>query len=94
MSDAPENPAPEALLNPVEARVLGCLIEKQATTPETYPLTLSSLVAACNQKTSREPVMNLEPGQVGQTLRRLESRGFTYEATETDDAWQIDIEHA
>jgi uncharacterized protein YceH (UPF0502 family) len=58
----------------VEVRVLGCLIEKQLTTPEAYPLTLNALVLACNQKTSREPVLNLTPGQVGQALRSLEGR--------------------
>ncbi|MEM7054942.1 MAG: DUF480 domain-containing protein [Pseudomonadota bacterium] len=61
-------------LTDIQARVLGCLIEKQATTPENYPLTLNALVTACNQKTSRVPVMNLEPGAVGQTLRQLEQR--------------------
>lgn len=68
-SDAP-------VLDAIEARILGCLIEKQATTPELYPLTLNALVAACNQKTSREPVMQLEPGVVGHTLRVLEGRGL------------------
>lgn len=63
-------------LSAVEARVLGCLIEKQLTTPEAYPLTLNALVLACNQKTSREPVMNLAAGQVGQALRSLEGRGM------------------
>lgn len=72
-SDTPPSAEP---LNTVEARILGCLIEKQATTPETYPLTLNALVIACNQKTSREPVMNLSPGQVGQSLRSLEARGL------------------
>ena len=57
-----------------EARVLGCLIEKQATTPETYPLTLNALQTACNQKTSREPVMQLEIGDIGQALIQLEKR--------------------
>lgn len=57
-----------------EVRVLGCLIEKQLTTPEAYPLTLNALVLACNQKTSREPVLNLTAGQVGQALRSLEGR--------------------
>lgn len=64
-------------LNSVEVRILGCLIEKKATSPETYPLTLNALVTACNQKTSREPVMNLTQGQVGQSLRALEGRGLT-----------------
>ena len=64
-------------LNSIEIRILGSLIEKQATHPDTYPLTLNALVLACNQKTSREPVMNLSQGQVGQSLRALEGRGFT-----------------
>ena len=63
-------------LTATEARVLGCLVEKQATTPETYPLTLNAVVLACNQKTSREPVMNLTQGQVAQALRALEGRGM------------------
>ena len=67
----------EARLNSTEIRILGASIEKQATHPDTYPLTLNALVLACNQKTSREPVMNLSPGQVGQSLRALEGRGFT-----------------
>ena len=65
-------------LNAVEIRVLGCLIEKQATTPETYPLTLNALLLACNQKTSREPLMSLTEGPVGQALRALEGRGLTH----------------
>ena len=64
-------------LSAIDVRILGCLVEKQATTPETYPLTLNSLVLACNQKTSREPLMSLTEGQVGQALRSLEGRGFT-----------------
>jgi uncharacterized protein YceH (UPF0502 family) len=64
-------------LNSTEVRILGCLIEKQATNPETYPLTLNALVLACNQKTSRDPVMNLTQGQVGQSLRALESLQLT-----------------
>lgn len=74
MSSVTEDREP---LNATEIRVLGCLIEKQATTPETYPLTVNALVLACNQKTSREPLMNLTEGQVGQALRALEGRGFT-----------------
>ncbi|MFG0382935.1 YceH family protein [Pseudomonas sp. zbq_18] len=66
-----------APLSAIDVRILGCLIEKQATTPETYPLTLNALVLACNQKTSREPLMNLTEGQVGQALRALEGLGFT-----------------
>lgn len=62
------------VLSPVEARILGCLIEKEATTPETYPLTANATVVACNQKTSRDPMMTLEPGAVGHALRELEGR--------------------
>lgn len=61
-------------IEPVEARILGCLIEKQAATPDAYPLTLNALVVACNQKTSRDPVMKLTPGVVGHTLRQMEER--------------------
>lgn len=57
-----------------EARVLGCLIEKQGTTPESYPLTQNATVTACNQKTSRNPVMHLDQGTVGRALRSLEQR--------------------
>lgn len=57
-----------------ELRVLGCLIEKQATTPEVYPLTQNALVLACNQKTNREPLMNMTQGEVGQALRSLEAQ--------------------
>ena len=64
-------------LSSTEVRIPGCLIEKQATNPETYPLTLNALVLACNQKTSRDPVMNLTQGQVGQSLRALEGQGLT-----------------
>ena len=45
-------------LTPIQVRVLGCLMEKKETTPEQYPLTLNALRNACNQKTSREPVVN------------------------------------
>lgn len=58
-------------LNEVEARVLGCLIEKSFTTPELYPLTLNALVNACNQKSSREPVMTLEEATVAAGLHSL-----------------------
>ncbi|AYC33774.1 DUF480 domain-containing protein [Pseudomonas cavernae] len=72
-TDSP-SPFSQEPLSAVEVRILGCLIEKQATTPESYPLTLNALQLACNQKTSREPVMNLDAGPIGQALRRLEGR--------------------
>lgn len=71
-ASAPQRPA----LSDVDIRILGCLVEKQASNPETYPLTLNALVLACNQKTSREPVMQLTPGEVGQHLRALEGAGL------------------
>nr|WP_296751494.1 YceH family protein [Thioalkalivibrio sp.] len=63
-------------LDAEEARVLGCLIEKESATPEVYPLTQNAAVTACNQKTSRNPVMQMDPGRVGWVLRRLEERGL------------------
>lgn len=77
MTTEQESISEQSRLNATEIRILGALIEKQATSPEAYPLTLNALVLACNQKTSREPVMNLNQGQVGQSLRALEGRGFT-----------------
>ena len=55
-----------------ECRVIGCLMEKAVTTPDQYPLTLNALTNACNQKSSREPVMNLTQGEVQHTVRALE----------------------
>jgi uncharacterized protein len=69
-----EEAAPQ--LSPIDARILASLFEKEATTPDAYPLTLNAIVLACNQKTAREPVMELEPGEVGNALRRLETRGW------------------
>lgn len=57
-----------------EARVIGCLMEKSVLTPDTYPLTLNALTNACNQKSAREPVMNLDPGVVRATVRSLEEK--------------------
>lgn len=73
----PATPATDTALetlSAIEARILGCLIEKQATTPENYPLTANAVVLACNQKTARDPVLELEPGAVGHALRELEGR--------------------
>lgn len=68
--------ASDAILKPVEARVLACLMEKQFTTPDSYPLTLNSLTLACNQKSNREPVMKLTEGEVGHTVNQLAEREF------------------
>jgi len=58
-------------LDPVEIRVLGCLLEKEQTTPDAYPLTLKALVTACNQKSSRSPVMQLSEADARGALDRL-----------------------
>ncbi|WP_038904482.1 YceH family protein [Dickeya zeae] len=63
-------------LTPREARIIGCLLEKQVTTPEQYPMSLNGLTAACNQKTNREPVMDLSESEVQQTLDLLVKRHF------------------
>ena len=57
------------ILSAVEARVLGSLVEKELTTPEYYPLSLNALVNACNQKSNRDPFMNLDEETVKQALR-------------------------
>ncbi len=59
-----------------EARVLGCLIEKERTTPEYYPMTVNALVAACNQKTNRNPVVDYDELLVERTLRSLDEKGL------------------
>ena len=64
------------VLSAVEARVVGALMEKETTTPEYYPLSLNALVNACNQKSSREPVMELSEGDVRSALFELEGRGL------------------
>jgi uncharacterized protein YceH (UPF0502 family) len=61
-------------LNEKEVRVIGCLIEKSVVTPDQYPLTLNALTNACNQKSSRSPVMNLTQGEVQHTIRDLEAK--------------------
>jgi uncharacterized protein len=61
----------------VEIRVVGCLIEKQRTTPDVYPLSLNSLRTACNQATNRDPVVDYEEATVVEALRRLALRGWT-----------------
>ena len=63
-------------LHPTEVRVLGALVEKEITTPEYYPLTLNALVNACNQKSSREPVVNYSEDTVSQALTLLRNKGL------------------
>jgi uncharacterized protein len=66
----------EILLSDVETRVLGSLVEKELTTPEYYPLSLNALVNACNQKSNRDPVMNLDEEAVREALRTLDKKGL------------------
>ena len=68
-------------LDDIELRVLGCLIEKQRTTPEQYPLTLNSLRLACNQATNREPVMDLDESAVRAAAQSLGTKGYARLAT-------------
>ena len=60
----------------VEIRVLGCLVEKQRTTPETYPLSLNALRLACNQSTNRDPVVDYDEHTIREALNRLSRRGW------------------
>jgi uncharacterized protein len=90
-------------LSPEELRVLGCLLEKQRTTPDTYPLSLNALRAACNQSTNRDPVVAYDEPTIRDALERLRRRGFTrltsYHGSRTakyrhllDEALQIGVE--
>ena len=64
-------------LTPTETRVLGCLLEKQRTTPDVYPLSLNSLRLACNQATNRDPVVDYDEATIRSALDRLQRRGYT-----------------
>jgi uncharacterized protein YceH (UPF0502 family) len=66
----------KATMTKTEARVLGCLMEKQLTTPNVYPLTFNALINACNQKSNRDPIMTLSPGEVEHTAKELDLRGL------------------
>ncbi len=63
--------------DPVELRVLGCLLEKQRTTPDQYPFSLNALRLACNQTTNRDPVVSYDEGEIHEALQRLARRGWT-----------------
>lgn len=65
-------------LTPEEARVLGCLMEKEATTPDSYPLTFNSLILACNQKTNRHPVVEYEEEEVAEAIDSLRTQRLVY----------------
>jgi uncharacterized protein len=74
----PQRPRVPRTLDPVELRVLGSLMEKQLTTPEYYPLTLNALVAAANQKSNREPVMELGEDEIQRALDRLQDEKLVW----------------
>jgi uncharacterized protein YceH (UPF0502 family) len=72
------------VLNEMEARVLGALLEKEITTPDYYPLSLNSLVNACNQKSNRDPVMNLDEDSVRNALRTLHDNSLARSVSAAD----------
>ncbi len=72
---------PQIPLDAVEARILGTLMEKARTVPDSYPLTLNSLLLGCNQKSSREPTMDLDEAQVIQALERLRANNLVRETS-------------
>ncbi|MBL8822779.1 MAG: YceH family protein [Planctomycetia bacterium] len=87
-------------LNPLERRILGVLIEKAKTTPDNYPMTLNALVTGCNQKSNREPVMDVSDAEIEEAIPRLKQLGLMQQilgSGRTDkfrhclyDAWRID----
>jgi uncharacterized protein YceH (UPF0502 family) len=70
----------DILLNGIEVRVLGSLLEKELATPEYYPLSLNALVNACNQKTNRQPVLSLDAETVAEALRTLKEQRLVYQS--------------
>jgi uncharacterized protein YceH (UPF0502 family) len=74
----------DLVLNEVEARVLGALIEKDITTPDYYPLSLNALINACNQKSNRDPVMNLDEQTVREALNSLQGKRLAGPASGAD----------
>lgn len=85
--------ATNVLLTETEARVLGSLVEKDITTPDYYPLSLNALVNACNQKSNRDPVMNLNDDAVRQALHSLNEKGLAGNATGAGDSRVAKFEH-
>ena len=69
------------VLSPLERRLLGVLVEKAKTTPDVYPMSLNSLVAGCNQKTNRDPLMNLDDVDAEEALEAMMPKGLVYKVT-------------
>lgn len=78
LDDSKQRPRLPRELDPVETRVLGALMEKQLSTPEYYPLTLNALVAATNQKSNRDPVMELTEAEIQRSLDRLQDEKLVW----------------
>jgi uncharacterized protein YceH (UPF0502 family) len=78
LDDSQHRPRLPRTLDPIEIRILGSLCEKQLSTPEYYPLTLNALVAACNQKSNREPVMELGESELERALSRLQDEKLVW----------------
>jgi uncharacterized protein YceH (UPF0502 family) len=74
----------DILLNEIEVRVLGSLVEKEITTPDYYPLSLNALINACNQKSNRDPVMALDESVVTQALDSLNEKSLASQVTSAD----------
>jgi len=74
-------PTPPPELSPLDARIVAVLVEKERTVPDTYPLTLNALVAGCNQKTSRDPVMSVTEGEVQDAIERLRRQTLVIESS-------------
>ena len=72
---------PSPTLTPIEARILGTLMEKARTVPDSYPLTLNTLLIGCNQKTTRDPLMELNEAQIATALDNLKSLGLVRESS-------------
>lgn len=82
-------------LSPAEARVLGTLMEKARTVPDSYPMTLNALVAGCNQKSSRDPITNLGEGEVQEALDGLKRRSLAFTARGSRvDRWEHNFQRA
>jgi uncharacterized protein YceH (UPF0502 family) len=99
LDDSQKRPRLPRTLDAAEVRILGSLAEKQLTTPEYYPLTLNALVAACNQKSNREPVMELSENEVQRALDRLQDEKLVWKVMggravrfdhNIDALWHID----
>ncbi len=79
MSAESVTPAIVTTLSAEEARIVGCLIEKEITLPDYYPMTLNALVTACNQTTNRDPIMHLDDSVVHRALESMKSRGYVFQ---------------